>query len=87
MSLAATASPRTAAVPLIALVIAGCVVAAVTNGIRNSFGLFTLPVTADLGISRETWAMAMARPIWARTRSPWRPSPIASPIWKKAMSW
>jgi MFS family permease len=60
MTLAATAPARSAAVPLLVLVVAGCIVAAATNGIRNSFGLFTLPVTADLGISRETWAMAMA---------------------------
>ncbi|MDO8361107.1 MAG: MFS transporter [Devosia sp.] len=60
MTFAATAPARSAAVPLLVLVIAGCIVAAATNGIRNSFGLFTLPVTADLGISRETWAMAMA---------------------------
>ena len=60
MTLAAAAPARSAAVPVLVLVIAGCIVAAVTNGIRNSFGLFTLPVTADLGISRETWAMAMA---------------------------
>jgi MFS family permease len=60
MTLAAPASTRSAAVPLIAVVVAGCIIAAITNGIRNSFGLFTLPVTADLGISRETWAMAMA---------------------------
>ena len=59
MTLAARASTRSA-VPLIAVVVAGCIIAAITNGIRNSFGLFTLPVTADLGISRETWAMAMA---------------------------
>ena len=60
MTLAAAAPARSPAVPLIVVVLAGCVIAAVTNGIRNSFGLFTLPVTADLGISRETWAMAMA---------------------------
>eukprot|EP01036_Dinobryon_divergens_P040842 gene40842-54054_t len=60
MTLAAPASTRSATVPLIAVVVAGCIIAAITNGIRNSFGLFTLPVTADLGISRETWAMAMA---------------------------
>jgi predicted MFS family arabinose efflux permease len=60
MTLAATSTARSAAVPLLVLVIAGCVVAAVTNGVRNSFGLFTLPVTADLGISRETWALAIA---------------------------
>src|SRR4051794_13907358 len=62
MTLAATASPsvRSAAVPLIVVVIAGCVIAAITNGIRTSFGLFTLPATAELGLSREAWAMAMA---------------------------
>ena len=57
---AATTAPRSPAVPLIALVVAGCLVAAITNGIRTSFGLFTLPMTADLGLSREAWGMAMA---------------------------
>src|SRR5437868_3354411 len=57
---AATAPARSAAVPLIVLVIAGCIIAAVVNGVRNSFGLFTLPVTSGLGISRETWALAIA---------------------------
>ena len=62
MTLAATASPsvRSAAVPLILVVIAGCVIAAITNGIRTSFGLFTLPATAELGLSREAWGLAMA---------------------------
>ncbi|HEY9010247.1 MAG TPA: MFS transporter [Devosia sp.] len=55
------AAPRSSlAVPLIALVIAGCVIAAVTNGIRTTFGLFTLPMTADLGVTREAWGLAMA---------------------------
>lgn len=50
------AAPRSSvAVPLLVLVIAGCVIAAVTNGIRTTFGLFTLPMTADLGVSREAW--------------------------------
>src|SRR5687768_2864100 len=57
-TIAATA--RSTAPPLILLVIAGCVIAAVTNGVRTSFGLFTLPMTADLGLTRETWGMAMA---------------------------
>lgn len=48
------------AVPLLALIIAGCVVAAIGNGIRTSFGLFTLPMSSDLGLSREGWGMAMA---------------------------
>jgi MFS family permease len=57
-SIAATA--RSTAAPLIILVIAGCIIAAVTNGIRTSFGLFTLPMTSDLGLTRESWGMAMA---------------------------
>ena len=62
MTIAATASPtvRSPAVPLILVVVAGCAIAAITNGIRTSFGLFTLPATAELGLSREAWGMAMA---------------------------
>src|SRR5690242_4757111 len=60
MTLATVTAPRSSAVPLLVLVVAGCVVAAVVNGVRNSFGLFTLPVTHGLGISRETWALAIA---------------------------
>src|SRR3569833_1540511 len=61
MNLAATPpTVRSAAAPLILVVVAGCVIAAITNGIRTSFGLFTLPATADLGLSREAWGMAMA---------------------------
>jgi predicted MFS family arabinose efflux permease len=60
MTLTDSARPRSIAAPLIVLVIAGCIVAAITNGIRTSFGLFTLPLTADLGVSREAWGMAMA---------------------------
>ncbi|HLV84388.1 MFS transporter [Devosia alba] len=47
-------------VPLLVLIIAGCAVAAIGNGVRTSFGLFTLPMTADLNLSREGWGMAMA---------------------------
>lgn len=47
-------------VPLLVLIIAGCAVAAIGNGVRTSFGLFTLPMTADLDMSREGWGMAMA---------------------------
>lgn len=48
------------AVPLLVLIIAGCIVAAIGNGVRTSFGLFTLPMSGDLGLSREGWGMAMA---------------------------
>lgn len=51
---------RSLALPLILLLIAGCAIAAVTNGVRTSLGLFTLPMTSDLGISRETLGFAMA---------------------------
>lgn len=59
MSSVAT-SRSSLAVPLIVLIICGCLIAAVTNGIRTSFGLLTLPMTADLGLTREAWGMAMA---------------------------
>jgi MFS family permease len=70
MTVAAAAAPRSPAVPLIVLVIAGCLIAAVTNGIRTSFGLFTLPMTAELGLSREAWGMAMAiqNLVWGATQ-------------------
>src|SRR5690554_7473715 len=47
-------------VPLLVLIIAGCAVAAIGNDVRTSFGLFTLPMTGDLGLTREGWGMAMA---------------------------
>jgi len=51
---------RSVAPPLVVLIVAGCLIAAVTNGIRTSLGLFTLPMTSDLGLTRESWGMAMA---------------------------
>jgi len=59
-SAAPTAPARSIAIPLLVLIVAGCVIAAVTNGLRTSLGLFTLPMSSDLGISRESWGMAMA---------------------------
>jgi Arabinose efflux permease len=58
------------AVPLIFLIIAGCLVAAIGNGVRTSFGLFTLPMSADLGLTREGWGMAMAiqNLVWGLTQ-------------------
>ena len=70
MTTVAAAPLRSAAVPLIVLVIAGCAIAAVTNGIRTTFGLFTLPMTTELGLSREAWGMAMAiqNLVWGATQ-------------------
>jgi len=48
------------AVPLPLVIVAGCIIAAIGFGTRGAFGLFTLPVTADLGLTREQWGMAMA---------------------------
>ncbi|ODT72319.1 MAG: MFS transporter [Pelagibacterium sp. SCN 63-23] len=57
LSMSTAARP---AVPLPMVIIAGCIIAAFGFGTRGSFGLFTLPVTDDLGLSREQWGMAMA---------------------------
>ncbi|WP_375452019.1 MFS transporter [uncultured Devosia sp.] len=54
------ATPLRPAVPLLLLIIAGCAIAAIGNGVRTSFGLFTLPMVTDLGLTREGYAMAMA---------------------------
>lgn len=56
----ATVTAARPAVPLPLVIIAGCIIAAIGFGTRGSFGLFTLPVTEDLGLSREQWGMAMA---------------------------
>jgi len=53
-------APSRPVVPLPLVIIAGCIIAAIGFGTRGAFGLFTLPATKDLGLSREQWAMAMA---------------------------
>lgn len=60
MSSVTQSSSRSLAMPLILLIVAGCVIAAVTNGIRTSFGLLTLPMSGDLGLTREAWGLALA---------------------------
>lgn len=56
-----TASTRPALpVPLPVIIIAGCIIAMVTFGARSSSGLFLLPMTEELGWSRENFAMALA---------------------------
>jgi len=47
-------------VPLPVIIIAGCIIASVTFGTRSTLGLFTLPMTEDMGWSRETYGLAMA---------------------------
>jgi predicted MFS family arabinose efflux permease len=53
-------TPVRPTVPFPFVIIAGCIIAAIGFGTRGSFGLFTLPVTEDLGLTREQWGMAMA---------------------------
>lgn len=54
-----TARP-TLQVSLPVIIIAGCIIAMVTFGARSSAGLFLLPMTDDLGWSRNGFAMALA---------------------------
>jgi MFS family permease len=58
MTIAASAARP--AIPFPVIIIAGCIIAAIGFGTRGAFGLFTLPATEDLGLSREQWGMAMA---------------------------
>ncbi|SDG94149.1 MFS transporter [Pelagibacterium luteolum] len=58
---ASTPTARTALpVPLPVIIIAGCIIAMVTFGARSTSGLFMLPMTEDLGWSRNGFAMALA---------------------------
>ena len=46
------------ALPLI--IVAGCIIAMTSFGVRSTFGLFTLPVTAEFGWGREVYGLALA---------------------------
>jgi len=48
------------AVALPAIIVAGCIIAMVSFGVRSTFGLFTLPVTAEFGWGREVYGLALA---------------------------
>src|SRR5919112_5028193 len=43
-----------------AIVVAGCLIAILTFGVRTSFGLFTDPLTHARGWDREAFALAIA---------------------------
>ncbi|WP_404403267.1 MFS transporter [Pelagibacterium halotolerans] len=47
-------------IPLPILIVAGCVIAMITFGVRSSSGLFQAPMTADLGWSSTGFSMAFA---------------------------
>src|SRR5919108_5086610 len=46
--------------PLVLILVCGCLISLVTFGLRSSFGLFTWPMSATYGWSREIFALAMA---------------------------
>ncbi|MDD9991979.1 MAG: MFS transporter [Rhodospirillales bacterium] len=45
---------------VLALVLCAALVLTISNGLRSSFGLFLTPMSLDIGISRETFALAIA---------------------------
>ncbi|MBJ7579461.1 MFS transporter [Devosia sp. MC532] len=58
--MSASASAPRLNFPLPIIILAGCIIAAIGFGTRGAFGLFTLPITEDLGLTRQEWGMAMA---------------------------
>lgn len=58
--MSAVTATRSSAIPLPLIILCGCIIAAIGFGTRGTMGLFTLPMTTDLGLSREEWGMAMA---------------------------
>lgn len=59
------------AIPLSVVIVAGCFIAMVTFGTRSTAGLFMLPMTEDMGWSREGYAMALAiqNLVWGITQA------------------
>ena len=57
-------SPATSGAPLVrtptVVIVAGCLIAIITFGLRTSFGLFTDPLTDLRGLDREAFALAIA---------------------------
>lgn len=47
-------------IPLWLIVAAGCIIATTSFGVRSTMGLFTVPMTEDLGWTRESYGLAMA---------------------------
>ena len=43
--------------PLLLILVCGCLISLLTFGLRSSFGLFTGPVSASHGWSREVFAL------------------------------
>lgn len=47
-------------VALPVIIVAGCLIAMMSFGVRSTFGLFTLPVTSEFGWGREVYGLALA---------------------------
>jgi MFS family permease len=60
MSPHAQSSPRSFAVALPVVIVAGCLIALISFGPRSVMGLFLEPMTAARGWSRETFALSIA---------------------------
>ncbi|MBA2672449.1 MFS transporter [Ramlibacter sp.] len=45
---------------LIGTLLAGCMISLLSFGVRGAYGLFTAPLTTELGITREVYAIAIA---------------------------
>ncbi|MGI9483376.1 MAG: MFS transporter [Hyphomicrobiales bacterium] len=45
---------------LVMVIIAGCMIGIITNGVRSTFGLFTAPISDAFGWGREIFGFAMA---------------------------
>lgn len=45
---------------LIATLLAACLISLLSFGVRGAYGLFTAPLTREMGVTREIWAIAVA---------------------------
>jgi predicted MFS family arabinose efflux permease len=68
--MSASSSVPRLSVPLPLIIVAGCIIAGISFGTRGAFGLFTLPLSEDLGLTRQEWGMAMAvqNLVWGLTQ-------------------
>ena len=55
-----TSSEQATARRALIVLVAACIILVAANGIRTAFGLFLVPMTADLGWTRESFAIALA---------------------------
>jgi MFS family permease len=56
----ATAGAHRTSLPVVIAIACGCLIGTLTFGVRSSFGIFQLPMLADLGWDRTTFGLALA---------------------------